>query len=130
VPPLPVHGFSSVTAHDLAPDDDGRTLIIFYVGDYRGHVIRRIARMEDDLGGLPSFPTKDKQNDPRHKWFARNYGKRCLELDAMDPNDLRDRVEEAIRDEIEWDAWERSARCQDAEEESLQSVLDKWGKKK
>lgn len=32
---LPVHGFSSATtAHDLALDDDGRTLIILYVGDY------------------------------------------------------------------------------------------------
>ena len=31
----------------------------------------------------------------------RNYGKKCWELDAMDPNDLRDRVEEAIKDEIE-----------------------------
>ena len=30
-----------------------------------------------------------------------------LKLDAMDPNDLRDRVEEAIKDEIESEAWER-----------------------
>ena len=31
---LPVHGFSSATAvHDIAQDDDGRPLIILYVGD-------------------------------------------------------------------------------------------------
>jgi hypothetical protein len=120
---LPVHGFSSATAaHDLALDSDGRTLIILYVGDYDpsgmfmseedlpnrieryggDHVlIRRIALTADDLDGLPSFPASDKRKDPRHKWFVRNYGKRCWELDAMDPNDLRDRVEEAIKDEID-----------------------------
>jgi hypothetical protein len=32
---FPVHGFSSATAaHDLAMDDDGRDLILLYVGDY------------------------------------------------------------------------------------------------
>jgi hypothetical protein len=32
---LPVHGFSSATAaHDLAIDDDGRPLILLYVGDF------------------------------------------------------------------------------------------------
>ena len=32
---MPVHGFSSATAaHDLAEDDDGRDLIVLYVGDY------------------------------------------------------------------------------------------------
>jgi hypothetical protein len=149
---LPVHGFSSATAaHDLALDDDGRDLIILYVGDYDpsgmfmseedlpkrmekyggDHVIiKRIALVEDDLDGLPSFPASDKRKDPRHKWFVRKYGKKCWELDAMDPNDLRDRVEEAIKEEIEWDAWERSARCQDAEQETLQSVLHEWVSKK
>ena len=32
---LPVHGFSSATAvYDMAQDDDGRPLIVVYVGDY------------------------------------------------------------------------------------------------
>ena len=32
---LPVHGFSSATAvYDMAQDDDGRPLIVLYVGDY------------------------------------------------------------------------------------------------
>jgi hypothetical protein len=32
---LPVHGFSSATTvHDIAQDDDGRPLIILYVGDF------------------------------------------------------------------------------------------------
>jgi len=32
---VPVHGFSSATtAHDIAEDDDGRDLIVLYVGDF------------------------------------------------------------------------------------------------
>ena len=42
----------------------------------------------------------------------------------MDPNDLRDRVGNAIEDEIEPDAWERCETVNKAEFESLRTVLD------
>jgi hypothetical protein len=111
---LPVHGFSSTTAaHDLAEDDDGRPLIVLYVGDfdpsglfmseedlparfakYNGdHItLRRIALTARQVGRLPWFPASDKRKDPRYKWFVANHGPNCWELDAMDPNDLRDCV--------------------------------------
>ena len=114
-----MHGFSgATTVHDVAEDDDGRDLIVLYVGDYDpsglymseddlperlakyggDHVtLKRIALTRKQADGLPSFPATDKSKDPRYKWFVRNYGDRCWELDAMDPNDLRDCVEEAIR---------------------------------
>ena len=97
---LPVHGFSSATAaHDIAEDDDGRDLIILYVGDfdpsgmfmseedlparfakYDGdHIkLRRIALTAKQLAGLPSFPAADKRKDPRYKWFVANYGRSLL----------------------------------------------------
>ena len=68
-----------------------------------------------------------KKTDPRCKWFARRFGERCWELDAMDPNDLRRRVKLAIENHIEPTAWERCTVVQKAEQESLRSVLDKWG---
>src|SRR6516164_9138283 len=92
---LPVHGFSSATAaHDLAEDDDGRDLIVLYVGDfdpsgmfmseedlparfakYGGdHIkIRRIALTREHLRRLPSFSASDKAKDPRYRWFRVNY---------------------------------------------------------
>jgi hypothetical protein len=94
-----MHGFSSATiVHDISEDDDGRPLIILYVGDfdpsgmymseedlparfskYDGdHVtLRRIALTREHVRSLPSFPAKDKRKDPRYKWFVRNYGNRC-----------------------------------------------------
>ena len=143
-----MHGFASATAvHDVAVDDDGRPLIVLYVGDYDpsgmlmserdlperlreyggDHVeLHRIALLPRDLPGLVSFPASDKAKDKRYRWFVDNFGTRCWELDAMDPNDLRDRVENEIQALIEPEAWERCSRCQKAEQESLRSVLDSW----
>ena len=42
-------------------------------------------------------PGTDKSKDPRYPWFVKNYGKRCWELDAMDPNDLRACVRREIK---------------------------------
>ena len=44
----------------------------------------------------------------------------------MDPNDLRDCVEEAIRELIEPEAWERCETVNRAEQESLKTFLEKW----
>jgi hypothetical protein len=153
---LVLHGFSSATAiYDLANDYDGRPLIFLYVGDYdpSGMYMSEedIPKRLEQYGGdhievnrvalriehcvvhrLPWFPasdkedTTDKKGDPRYKWFVKNYGKRCWELDALDPNDLRETVREAIEDEIEWTAWERCAVVEKAEQESLRTVLDSW----
>jgi hypothetical protein len=147
---FPVHGFSSATAaHDLAMDDDGRDLILLYVGDYDpsgmnmsehdlptrfakydgDHIkLRRVALTREHLRGLPSFPATDKRDDPRYGWFVRNYGDTCWELDAMDPNDLRDCVEREIMGLIEPVAWARCEAVNAAEQESLKTILEGWGK--
>jgi hypothetical protein len=146
---LPVHGFSSATAaHDIAEDDDGRPLVILYVGDfdpsglymseedlparfdrYNGdHIaLKRIALTTEQLTGLPSFPATDKRKDPRYKWFSANHGRHCWELDAMDPNDLRDCVEREIKKLIEPVAWKRCEIVNKAEQESLKTIIANWG---
>ena len=47
-------------------------------------------------------------------------------LDAMDPDDLRDCVEEAIKELIEPEAWERCDAINKAEQEFLRGILSKW----
>jgi len=134
--------------YEAAIDNDGRELVVLYVGDfdpsgffmseedlpkrlakYDGdHVdLRRIALTRDQVRGLPSFPARDKRKDPRYRWFVANYGTECWELDAMDPNDLRDCVERAIIELIEPVAWERCETVNRAEQESLRTILEKWG---
>jgi hypothetical protein len=130
------------------PRDDGRDLIALYVGDrdpsgmnmsehdlpkrldeYDGeHVtVKRIALTREQVTGLPSFPAADKKKDTRYAWFVRNYGDRCWELDAMDPNELRDCVENSIVELIEPVAWNRCEVVNKAEQESLKTILGKWG---
>jgi hypothetical protein len=147
-----MHGFTSATsAYELSQDDDGRELVLLYVGDfdpsgmymserdlperfekYEGdHIeLNRVALRRDptcdQVIALLSFPVADKLKDPRYKWFVSRYGDRCWELDAMDPNDLRACVEGAIKELIEPVAWERCEKVNKAEQESISSFLKKW----
>jgi hypothetical protein len=145
-----MHGFSSATVvHDIAEDGDDRDLIALYVGDfdpsgmnmsehdlptrldeYDGdHVtVRRIALTRGQVSGLPAFPAADKKKDTRYEWFIANYGKRCWEIDAMDPNDLRACVRDTIVDLIEPVAWERCDHINRAEQKSLETIVAAWGK--
>jgi hypothetical protein len=79
------------------------------------------------VNGLLSFPARDKKKDPRYKWFVRNFGHRCWELDAMDPNDLRACVKREIKKLIEPVAWKRCEIVNRAEQDSLKTILEKWG---
>jgi hypothetical protein len=143
-----MHGFTSATAvNDVAQDDDGRKLVVLYVGDfdpsglfmserdlpqrlleYGGdHVeLQRIALTPSQTTDLPWFPAADKRKDPRHPWFVKSHGNRCWELDAMDPRDLRECVEQAIEELIEPVAWARCETVNAAEQESLRTILSNW----
>jgi hypothetical protein len=146
-----MHGFGSATIlNDTSQSDDEHPLMILYVGDYdpsglymserdiperliryggRHVSIRRIALLRDDctlLGRRPAFNVKDKIKDPRTPWFRKTYGQLCWELDAMDPNDLRSRVEDEINEHIEPVAWERCRVVDVAERESMRSFLNNW----
>jgi hypothetical protein len=143
-----MHGFSSATVvNDVAGDYDGRVLVVLYVGDFDpsglymsecdlpkrlakyggNHILLiRVALTPEQTPGLPSFPASDKKDDPRYSWFVANHGNRCWEIDAMDPRDLRNRVEQAIKAQIEPVAWKRCETVNKAELESLQTILSKW----
>jgi hypothetical protein len=147
-----LHGFGSATAlHDVAEESltDERHLEILYIGDfdpsgmhmsevdlpgrvekYGGVVdITRIALTRVDCtDGLPSFGVETKRGDPRYAWFKRNYGARCWELDAMNPNDLRQRLRNEIIRRIDMDAWAHCKTVEVAERESLNKYIEAWAK--
>jgi hypothetical protein len=146
-----LHGFNSATVvHDVAVDRDladNRPLIALYVGDYDPsgmcmteelpnwleryggtHVqLRRVALLREHVTNLPSFPASDKRKDLRYKWFVKNYGERCWEFDAMNPNDLRALVRQAIEAEIDWPAWNHWKNVGDAERETINTYLAAFG---
>jgi hypothetical protein len=144
-----MHGYGSTTAvHQIAEETQRATkrLTVFYVGDwdpsglhmsaidlptrltrYDGAAtIVRLALQEGDLAALPSFSAETKRNDPRFAWFRECYGSTCWELDALSPVILRDRLDRAIADRLDWEAWDRAAIAEAAERESLTSILSAW----
>jgi hypothetical protein len=145
----PLHGYNSATeVHLIAEETADSQRLALYVGDwdpsgkhmeevdlprrlrkYGGNVkIIRVALAPADVAnsGLPHFAVEEKRKDPRYRWFVERYGHRCFELDALDPNVLRDRVEQCIRSVIDFDAWERCAATERAEQQSLIAAMRNW----
>lgn len=147
------HGFTSATVvRDIATEWRDKPLVALYVGDYDPsglHMsevdlperidrygdggsnleLRRVALLVDDHD-LPSFGVHSKRTDPRYRWYLEHgHPNRAWELDAMDPRDLRARVEQAILEHVDAEAWERTGLAEQAEQESLRLVLGRWKSK-
>jgi hypothetical protein len=141
-------GFNSATKmHELAEDiaGDERHTVLLYVGDYDpsgmymsemdlpkrladygagAYSLHRIALTHGDIhgGNLKSFEAKTKKDDPRYRWFKSNYGNSAWELDAMDPNDLRDRIMQEIESYIDSGDWEQHKKLEEAQRETTKQI--------
>ena len=145
IPMLVAHGYSSATAaHDLAVRSRCRDypLRVIYIGDhdpsgvhmseidlpqrlsrYGGNVeIERVAITRADMASLPDFFANDKTTNPLRPWYLRTHGDQCVELDAMPPPMLRDRVRAAVLAHVEPDAWAESLA---REEDELNLLADR-----
>ena len=95
---------------------------------YRGKVsLTRIALRREDLRVLPqAFETEEKEQDTRREWYEETYGLDCWEVDAINPNRLRERVSNAIeRLIVNKAAWARAATIEQAEQESIRTILER-----
>lgn len=143
---------SATKMHDLAENiaEDERHTLLLYVGDcdpsgmymsqcdlpFRlaeygagntedgDYTLRRVALTYADVhsGHLPSFDAEDKKKDPRYKWFVSNYGDKAWELDALDPNELRNRITEEINKYIDPDDWEQHKAIEAAQRETTREI--------
>jgi hypothetical protein len=147
-----VKGFGSFTVikqaavESMALSMSGKRTVALYIGDhdpsglhmsdvdlpgrlqrYGGYwKLKRIALLPADTRSLPHFDARTKSRDPRYRWFVRQYGRRCWELDAMDPNHLRARVQQEIERYIDWTLWNRAVEIEAAEVESMTSFHEAW----
>ena len=142
-----MHGYGSATAINDVSDQTSemaQPLIVLYVGDhdpsgrhmsdldlperleryYANVDLRRVALVPAQCHGLPEFEAIDKKDDPRYKWFIKRYGHTCWELDALNPNILRDEVEQQICDVINFDLWDHHKQVEEEEFKSLQAFAD------
>ena len=147
-------GFGSFTAVRQAAVDsldlpDDRAAVALYVGDWDPSGLymsemdlprrlerygslwsfERIAIVHDDLAGLPHFDTATKSGDVRLKWYLENTTadpRKSWELDAMDPNDLRERVRDAIEGYMDMDVWNGALAIEAVEKESMLDFHKTW----
>jgi hypothetical protein len=122
-----------------------KPLFVYYLGDHdpSGRAIEldlyqriasygpdfqmeRLAIREIDIDAFNLPPLRIKTSDTRAAAFRREFGNRCVELDALPPEELRSRVRQAIERHIEGEAWERALAIERAERESIQSIVERW----
>ena len=88
----------------------------------------RVALTLDDAVGLPSFDTAEKVKDPRYNWFVQKYGNQAWELDAMDPNQLREKVTRAIWEYIDPGDWEKHQKLEEEQRETTKKIAEAMAK--
>lgn len=145
-------GFGSFTAVRQAAEDSlcgSKPRVALYLGDWDPSglfmsevdlpqrlgrygskwILERIALRREDLAGLPHFPTDTKSGDARLRWYLAQTTAdptKCWELDAMDPNTLRQRVRRAIEAYMDMDVWRHALAIEAAERESMQVFHLQW----
>jgi len=108
---------------DTAADSMGSKRLERYGSQWQ---FQRIAVLKSDTPHLPAFDAATKSEDLRYTWFVENYGHQCWELDAIDPNDLRQRVREQIETRLNLLAWEHAKTIEAVEVASMKSFHRAW----
>jgi hypothetical protein len=141
-------GFVSTTkAHDLARAIGGsnKPMTVFYLGDHdpsgrqiesdlseriRGYgakfTIERLAIHAADIAKFKLPPLRVKESDSRAAGFLRRYSNKCVELDALPPNELRRRIEEAVTAMLNRNLWDRAVMVEQEELASIQRIIERW----
>ncbi len=149
-----MHGYGSATSiYGIAQETmaSNKPLTVLYIGDHdpsglqmseidlparlkryggRAEIVRIALDASDvtDDTELPWFPASDKTGDSRHGWFTELYGQRCWEVDALSPVVLRDRLDNAIGNLLDLNAWNHAVKIEAAEVESMQNIMGNWKK--
>lgn len=146
-----IRGFSSESfVYEWAEEirelvNDGREVVVAYFGDHdpSGLCIEENTRsrlhnlgarfewyrvglvLEDfDVFDLVNVPVK--RTDSRATKYLERFGDRGAELDALPPDELRNRIRDAIAEHVDVDAWERLKNAEKQEREALGLVTANW----
>ncbi len=92
-------------------------------GDFE---LARLAIHAEDIAEFNLPPLRVKDSDSRATSFRSLHGDECVELDALPPGELRDRIREAIEKLLDWEAWQRALRVEAAERRSIESIVSRW----
>jgi len=122
---------------------EGKEVKIYYFGDFDAtgvHIDESVAGQILDFGAKFSFERigvlpEDiekfnlmtlpvKHSDTRAKAFIEKYGHKCVELDALPPNELKRRIREVIGKNIDVEKWERMYEIEAQEQKTLGDFIE------
>jgi len=88
---------------------------------------KRVALTKQDIidYNLPHNPKAVKESDTRCKKFVKKFGEYAVELDALPPNILEQKIKTAIESEIDIDLFNSQIDIEKQEVESLTSIKSK-----
>jgi hypothetical protein len=143
----PIRGYASLSfANALARQwaHIRKPIFVYYLGDFdpSGFDLERSLRdqltdfgayftwerlgvLPDDLDTFDLRPLAVKMTDRRAQAFVKEHGPHCVEVDALPPTELRQRVSMAIEQHIPTEEWERLQAIEEAERTQWQDVCDR-----
>jgi hypothetical protein len=142
-------GFVSTTkAHEIARrfSQVKKDIVIYYLGDHdpsgvsmereltnriRAYgsppfTLKRLAIFAGDIRKFKLPPLRVKMSDSRAEGFLAKYSNRCVELDALPPNELRRRIREAVEELLDVKLWNRAIAVERVEVASILETVSLW----
>lgn len=92
--------------------------------------VRRLALNWDQIKQWNPPPNPAKETDSRFAAYREEFGDDSFELDAVEPRNLRDLVEEEIKDLIDRKAWDKAVKKESIMKKELEEFSNSYGKKK
>lgn len=90
-----------------------------------GLVVKRIALSIEQVRELALPPNPTKKADSRAREYTAKYGDQCWELDAVPPDMLAQWVSDAVKREIDWNAWKETQESLKGEREMIKRALER-----
>lgn len=82
-----------------------------------------------DLTGFPVRQNDSKGWRTRCADYIARYGDKCIEVDALPPTEIRQRLKDAIEAHINQTAWQRLRAAEELERETIRQTFSRWGAK-
>lgn len=104
-------------------EDNGNRLGLFARGDVE---VRRLALNMDQIEQYDPPPNPAKETDSRFESYAAEHGESSWELDALDPDVIDQLIEDALRELIDQDAWDKAEAEEERNKKGLEQASENW----
>jgi hypothetical protein len=88
---------------------------------------KRIAVDDFDFANEDLLGLKVKGGDKQGRAYIAKYGDRCVEVDAISSNEIRERLEAEILEHVDIGAWKRLQEVEALEKQTMQEILSNIG---